>query len=148
MLFRSEPTLKELLPPGFQLNSGERNDDPRAVRLDERPVRLNTTDPKSLPYYEEMKRSIDLNWVYPQTALRLRLQGKVFVEFTIYKDGQLESVRVVRSSGTPILDAEAVRAIRASAPYKPVPAWMNARRLIIPVGFLYEDDRLKYDLAR
>ncbi len=149
LLSRREPTLRELLPPGFQLYTGQANDDPRSVTAaDSRPVRLNTTDPKSLPYYEQMRRQIDTNWNYPLIALDRGLQGKAVIEFTINKDGQVESVRVVRSSGSPILDQEAVRAIMAAAPYKPIPAWMNARLLIVPVGFSYEDDRLQHEFVR
>lgn len=148
-LSRREPTLRELLPPGFHLYTGETNDDPRSVTAaDSRPVRLNTADPKSLPYYEQIRRQIDINWNYPLSALDRGLQGKAVIEFTISRDGQLESVRVIRSSGAQILDQEAVRAIMAAAPYKPIPAWMNARRLIIPVGFSYEDDRLIHEFVR
>lgn len=48
---------------------------------------------------------------YPQTARNQNWQGTVLLRFTISATGQVEKVRVVRSSGYPILDQAAVEAV-------------------------------------
>ncbi|MFC2969554.1 TonB family protein, partial [Acidimangrovimonas pyrenivorans] len=48
--------------------------------------------------------------------------GKVSVALTIGRDGSLRGVRLRRSSGSVALDAAALAAVRAAAPYPPAPA--------------------------
>lgn len=45
--------------------------------------------------------------VYPDQARLDKLQGTVYVEFLIGKDGAISNVRIVRSSNHPILDESA-----------------------------------------
>ncbi len=52
--------------------------------------------------------------------------------------------QLVRSSGYPILDDEAIRAVQAAAPFHPIPPWIGKERLAISASFEYDDNRLKY----
>ena len=56
--------------------------------------------------------------VYPAEAKEKRITGRVFIEFTIDKDGSLTNVKVVRGVD-PLLDAEALRIIRSSPKWTP-----------------------------
>lgn len=67
------------------------------------------------------------NWIqsnlnYPELAAENGSEGKVFIQFAVNSKGEICDVRVVRSSGDPLLDAEAVRVIKKS------PAWQPARQ--------------------
>jgi protein TonB len=75
-------------------------------------------------------------------ALQYGLQGRVIIEFTILFDGRIESVRLVRSSGSILLDEEALRAVRAAAPFPPIPQWIEPKPLLISAGMEYHDGRL------
>lgn len=130
---RRLPTAKELLPP-LTYSTGEG----RA------PVSLNTRDPVYVSYFNRIKQAIEINWEYPELAKRYGLQGKLLVEFTVSADGQLEAVRVVRSSGSQLLDDEALRAIRAAAPFPRVPPWLKGSSLPISAAMEYSDSRLNY----
>lgn len=55
---------------------------------------------------------------YPKSAIESGLQGRVVVEFIIEKDGEVSSVKVVKSAGD-ALDAEAVKVVAASPKWKP-----------------------------
>lgn len=55
---------------------------------------------------------------YPQAALESGIQGRVFVEFIVGKDGSVGDVRVKRSAST-ALDEEAVRVVRSLPAFKP-----------------------------
>lgn len=59
------------------------------------------------------------NLTYPKQLEKEGAEGKVFVKFTIAKDGQVKDVNVVKSSGFEALDAEAVRVINNMQSWKP-----------------------------
>jgi len=55
---------------------------------------------------------------YPPQANRMGVEGKVYVEFVINRDGTLVDVRVVRGIGAGC-DEEAVRVVQSSPPWNP-----------------------------
>jgi len=135
---RPLPSLKELLPPVTWSVSGER------IKGKEEPVRLDTREPKYISYFTSIKRAIELVWEYPEPALRHGFQGRLLLEFTILGNGSLEGPRLIRSSGFPVLDQEAIRAVKAASPFHPIPPWIGKSRLDIVASFEYHDNRLKY----
>ena len=132
---RPLPTLKDLLPPANWSSSRQRSDGP---------VRLDTRDPQFITYFGSIKRAIEVVWQYPEMALRYRLQGKLLLEFSILGNGELASARILRSSGSNLLDEEALRAVRAAAPFSPIPPWIAKENLDILASFEYYDNRLNY----
>lgn len=58
------------------------------------------------------------NLKYPDQALRNNVQGKVFVQFIVEKDGSLTDIKVIRAIGDGC-DEEAVRLIKASPKWNP-----------------------------
>lgn len=135
---RPLPTVKELLPP-ITWSSESRG---------HAPVSLNTRDPVYVSYFTKIKQRIESQWEYPELALRYGLQGRLFLEFTIGADGQLERLRLVRSSGSQLLDEEALRAIRAAAPFPPIPRWIKPTPLSISAAMEYHDNRVDYQWGR
>jgi protein TonB len=73
---------------------------------------------------------------YPQIALRANVEGKVFVEFVITKDGNITNARIVKGIGAGC-DDEALRVVRA------MPAWTPGKQngravpviMSIPIAF-------------
>lgn len=57
---------------------------------------------------------------YPENAEQMHRQGSVRVEFTLFEDGHVSELGVVKSSGTSSLDEAALKAVRAAAPFKQV----------------------------
>lgn len=75
---------------------------------------------------------------YPETAVRLSMQGTANVQLRLRQDGSLmEAPRLMTSSGHDILDDEALRMVEAAAPFAPFPE--SASRpdagFVIPVVF-------------
>lgn len=136
---RPLPTVKELLPP-LTWSSDSRSSSA--------PVSLNTKDPVYVSYFTKIKQLIESHWEYPELALRYGLQGRLFLEFTVGADGQLERLRMVRSSGSQLLDEEALRAIKAAAPFPPIPPWIKPHPLSISAAMEYHDNRVNYQFAR
>jgi len=135
---RTLPTLKELLPPA---NWSSRS-------VDSGPISLNSKDPVYVTYFTKIKQMIESHWEYPELALRYGLQGRLALEFTIGSNGQLERLRIVRSSGSQLLDDEALRAIKAAAPFPPIPPWIKPNPLSISAAMEYHDNRVNYQFAR
>lgn len=71
--------------------------------------------------------------VYPETAKENNVQGKVFLEFVVEKDGKLTDIKVVRGLGSG-LDEEAIRVLKAS------PRWIPGIQNAKPV-------RVKFNIA-
>lgn len=133
---RSLPTIKELLPP---VNWSSRS-------RESGPISLNSKDPVYVTYFTKIKQLIESQWEYPELALRYGLQGRLALEFTIGAGGQLERLRLVRSSGSQLLDEEALRAIKAAAPFPPIPPWVKPNPLAISAAMEYHDNRVNYQL--
>jgi protein TonB len=132
---RRLPTVKELLPPVTYSSGAGRNS--AAVSLD-------TKDPVYLSYFNRIKQAIEQNWEYPELALRYGLQGRLSLEFSIGANGQLEQLRIIRSSGSQLLDDEALRAIRSAAPFPPIPSWIKGGPVNISASMEYNDNRVNY----
>src|SRR4029453_2028014 len=133
------PSLKDLLPPPSWSSSSARS---------AAPVSLNTRDPIYVTYFNKIKQSIESHWEYPEMALRYGLQGKLSLEFTIGGKGQLEQLRLIRTSGSQLLDQEAMRAIKAAAPFPPIPPWIKPNPLSLSASMEYDDNRLNYPFGR
>ena len=61
------------------------------------------------------------NLNYPDEARQRRLGGQVVISVGVRRDGSVESSRILRSSGTPVLDAAALRVVELAQPFPPLP---------------------------
>jgi protein TonB len=122
-------TKEDLLPGRRDLIGGQR------------PIPLNTSDPRYAHYTKIVQQWIEAHWEYPDLAKQHGLQGRVVVQFTIRQNGEVTLLELVRSSGSALLDEEAVRAIRAAAPFRPFPRSIQEPGLKIIAGFVYSDQR-------
>lgn len=100
-------------------------------------VSLDTRDFRYISYFAHIKRKIELSWTYPEEAARAGVYGELMVRFTLLRNGTLEEVRLIRSSGSRILDEEALRAIKFANPYNPFPRRIKKNRLQINAVFSY-----------
>ena len=64
-------------------------------------------------------RWVNAHLVYPQASRNSGSEGTVRLQFTIEKDGKLDDVKVVQSSGDRYLDAEAFRVVSSSPDWQP-----------------------------
>ena len=67
----------------------------------------------------ELMKYLRHNMKYPEEAMQKGIQGKTFVAFVVGKDGSVNNVEVVKSSGSELLDAEAVRVVSTMPKWKP-----------------------------
>lgn len=84
-------------------------------------------------FYKDISQRI----IYPAPARRMGVEGKVFVEFVVERDGSLTQFQVVKGIGAGC-DEEAVRVIREA------PAWVPGKqrgkpvrqRMVLPIHFI------------
>ncbi len=98
---------------------------------------LNAPEVQYISYFASIKRKIELVWQYPYEAAVAGIQGELTLDFVIARSGKINSVELVRSSGSKILDDEAIRSIRKAAPFDPIPAQYKIASLQIRGRFVY-----------
>ena len=76
------------------------------------------------------------NLKYPSKAARMGVEGRVFVEFIVEKDGSLTDIKVARGIGGGC-DEEAVRVISSAPKWKPGKQRGNPVRvrMVMPIMF-------------
>ncbi len=80
----------------------------------------------------DLQRRIKMNWDPPKGNESKR----VVLLFKIARDGRLLSVSVYRSSGLASADNAALNAVRATAPFRPLPA--NFRGSSVDIQFTFD----------
>lgn len=70
-------------------------------------------------WVDRVERVGNLN--YPDEARRRRIGGLVVISVGVRRDGSMESMRIIRSSRIPMLDEAALRIVRLSEPFAPLP---------------------------
>jgi TonB family protein len=98
---------------------------------------LNAPEIQYISYFASIKRKIELVWQYPYEAAVAGIQGELTLDFVIARGGTVNSIELVRSSGSKILDDEAIRSIRKAAPFDPIPAHYKIPSLQIRGRFVY-----------
>ena len=100
-------------------------------------VSLDSQELKYVSYLSKIKKKIEPQWHYPESAQKVGLQGRLALCFSIAKDGDLVRLTLLNSSGHSLLDKEALTAVRNAAPYFPLPERLNLSRLNILATFEY-----------
>ena len=65
--------------------------------------------------YKEIRDRVMKNVEYPERARRTGLEGKVVTSFTLREDGSIVDAKVVKSSGSTVLDEAALKALARSS---------------------------------
>jgi protein TonB len=67
---------------------------------------------------EDFYKYVSKNIEYPKQARRMGIEGKVFVQFVVDKDGSLSDVKVIKGIGAGC-DEEAIRVLKESPKWTP-----------------------------
>ncbi|MCD6066118.1 MAG: energy transducer TonB [Bacteroidetes bacterium] len=89
---------------------------------------------------QKMMNFLQENMTFPQRAKENGIQGKVYIKYIVNPKGKIEDVSIMRSSGSVLLDSEAIRVISIMPDWKPgkqngkeVPVYFN-----LPISFKAE----------
>jgi TonB family protein len=93
--------------------------------------------PEYQGYVRALRRRIQERLIYPQLAIRRRVEGAVELELELDAAGRLVSVGPVDRAGAAVLREAAVRAVRDATPF-PFPADVAPRALLIRLPVVFE----------
>lgn len=112
---------------------------PAQPTLAKQPDGLSDADRKGIEdeYKNAVRQAILKNRVYPRQARRKRQQGTSVVAFRLLKNGVIEGLRLVTSSGSELLDKAALQAVGKVQQFKRFPKKMTRQYwdFEIPVSF-------------
>lgn|GEM_PF-1005196 len=104
------------------------------------------SDPKGVdfrPYLIQVLNAVRRNWyaVLPESA-RLGLErGRVAIQFSIDRGGEVPKLVIADASGSQPLDRASVAGISASLPFPPLPAEFSGDQIRLQLVFLYNMKR-------
>ena len=103
-----------------------------APAAEERPTAEKAQQRYLREHFAYIRDLITKHIAYPPMARRMNWSGKVVVAFIIAEDGTVHNIRVVETSGFPILDKGATETVRAAAPFPRPPV---RAEIVVPVNF-------------
>ncbi len=80
---------------------------------------------------------------YPRAARQAHIEGVVMLHFVMDAQGRVQSFEIAKSSGRPVLDAEALALIQRAQPLPALPVDYPTRTLdaIVPIEFYAQSAR-------
>ncbi len=87
-------------------------------------------------YVEDWRIKVERigNLNYPEAARRAGMHGSLVLTVSIRADGSIESVQIVRPSGSRILDAAALKIVELAAPYGPFSEEMRKKWDVLDIS--------------
>lgn len=100
-------------------------------------VWLDTERDILLSFFQRLRDNIYLVWGYPERSKARREEGTCLLEIVVNRDGSLNQVRLLESSGYPLLDEAALEAVRKGAPFGRLPRAYQKESIRILANFRY-----------
>lgn len=98
---------------------------------------FDTKEYRFAGYMNRLRDKIESIWTYPHEAAERGIYGDLKIRFTIRKNGRLENIELVRTSGFKMLDDAAMKALKDGEPYWPLPDEWGMERYTIEGHFIY-----------
>jgi len=110
--------------------------------LPEEPVEEKTEviDPAKeamLRYQDMVKQRIEEVRRYPAFAKRQGIEGRVYISFIVLSNGISQDIKIVSSSGSKILDEEAIETIKRANPFPPISKEINSSSVQMEVSIVF-----------
>lgn len=104
-------------------------------------VWLDTEQDLLISFFKRFRTNIYNVWNYPESARLREEEGRCLLRISVSRQGTIDDVELLESSGSYALDEEAIRAVRKGAPYGPLPAAYPHPQLNIMGYFSYNLSR-------
>lgn len=129
-----KPNTPDALPEGDELierslelaklaNEYNRKQTLQARKTDQKYITASTREYAYAQYMNQWVRKVERigNANYPQSALRSGTDGRLILTVAIRRDGRIEDITLVKSSGNAKLDNAAIDIVRLSEPFAVLP---------------------------
>lgn len=121
---------------------------PRADKRDDLEILSDTMGVDFGPYLKRLKVVVQSHWdpLIPEAAMPpIMKKGSLIIEFAIMKDGRVQAMRLISSSGDAALDRAAWGAITSANPFNQLPADFKGDFLKLRAHFMYNPDRNDFE---
>ena len=121
---------------GLTVKTGDLDLDLGTVDVDIEIVDIPAKDAQFVGGVAAMQKFINENLVYPDEAIQLNVQGRVYLSFVVERDGSVSNVSVERGVFQSI-DREAARVVRSFPNWIPgeMPSGKVRTRVRVPINF-------------
>jgi TonB family protein len=89
-------------------------------------------------YLGQIQRIIEGAKEYPEASRRAGRQGKVKVQFTIFRNGDVRNIKLLTRTPYPNLNQEAIDAVERSAPFSGFPDSLTQKSVKVILPFRFE----------
>jgi len=89
-------------------------------------------------YIGQVQRSVEGAKRYPESSRRAGRQGKLKIQFTILKNGEVDNVKLLTETPYPNLNREAMAAVKRAAPFSGFPNSIMEQSLKVILPFRFE----------
>jgi protein TonB len=98
---------------------------------------LNSSEEAMLRYQDMVRQRLEEVREYPDWAKEQGIEGNSRLRFTILSDGSIHEVKLVDSSGSKILDREALATIKRASPFPAFPKAITVSSIKMEVGLVF-----------
>ncbi|MFH1784349.1 MAG: energy transducer TonB [bacterium] len=89
-------------------------------------------------FAELIRKKIESVKLYPAHARMKNYTGEVHLRFLINTDGEVDKIKLVKSSGFDILDESAIKTVEKAAPFIPVPQILAASGVVVSLPIIFD----------
>jgi protein TonB len=89
-------------------------------------------------YLGQVQRSVEGSKRYPEASRRAGREGKLKIQFTILKNGEVDNVKLLTETPYPNLNREAMAAVKRAAPFTGFPNSIMEQSLKVILPFRFE----------
>ncbi|MBU4310415.1 energy transducer TonB [bacterium] len=109
----------------------------KAKPTKERVEVLKPADEAMLRYQDMVKQRIEEVRKYPEWAKEQGIEGVAHLEFVILSNGNSQEIKLIHSSGSKILDQEAIATIKRASPFPPFPKEIASSSIQMEVSLVF-----------
>lgn len=106
-------------------------------RPEERIKVINPKEEAMLRYQDMVKQKIEEARKYPLWAKKQGIEGIACLNFTVLSNGLSRDIKLIRSSGSGILDEEAAATIIRAEAFPPIPKEINSSSVRMEVAIVF-----------
>lgn len=89
-------------------------------------------------FLDTIRKKIESKKKYPEAAKIAGIEGRSGIKLVILKNGHLESVDIIESSGNRALDEAALQSVRDAEPFPPIPEGTNHEKIEMSIYLVFK----------
>ena len=121
---------------GFDFNQRPKGSVGSGVAIDG-DFSLNTYEWDYAPWMQRFENELHRHWVAPYAYRLGVISGKTLIKLVIEKDGRPSVLQIIETDGHESLHTASMAALKAFAPYAPLPEHFPEENLVITLGLHY-----------